>query len=77
MEWREPVMINSNWYVPSMLKSADCVRWMEFKDTPDCLTKDLPSNGDYTSVQLHRASGFITNLLNFKDLTERFAITIN
>lgn len=67
MEWREPTMINVNW-------------WVEFVDSPAvrehrALLKLSPSNvssakGQLSSVQINRAAGFITGLLDFKDLLE-------
>ncbi|KAJ3097428.1 hypothetical protein HDU97_004876 [Phlyctochytrium planicorne] len=60
LEWREPSMINVNW-------------WCQFRDHPnhpkDLLTKPLPK-GQLTPFQLERASGFITRLLEFKTLIE-------
>ncbi|KAJ3309967.1 hypothetical protein HDV04_005469 [Boothiomyces sp. JEL0838] len=58
LEWREPSMINVNW-------------WCQLVDHPehqlDLLTKP-PPKGVLTSFQIKRAAGLITNLLNFNDM---------
>ncbi|KAJ3293426.1 hypothetical protein HK104_004461 [Borealophlyctis nickersoniae] len=60
LEWREPSMINVNW-------------WGEFVDHPDYkqVAEDkLPPPGILTSFQIHRAAGLINNLLDFKALLD-------
>ncbi|KAI8585099.1 acyltransferase ChoActase/COT/CPT [Geranomyces variabilis] len=60
LEWREPSMINVNW-------------WCQFIDHPahpkDLLRKP-PPKGVLTTFQIQRAAGLITNMLNFKDLVD-------
>ncbi|KAJ3150271.1 hypothetical protein HDU86_006662 [Geranomyces michiganensis] len=60
LEWREPSMINVNW-------------WCQFVDHPahpkDLLRKP-PPKGVLTTFQIQRAAGLISNMLNFKDLVD-------
>ncbi|KAI8820843.1 acyltransferase ChoActase/COT/CPT [Fimicolochytrium jonesii] len=60
LEWREPSMINVNW-------------WGQFKDHPrhpkDLLRKP-PPKGVLSTFQIQRAAGLISNMLNFKDLVD-------
>jgi carnitine O-acetyltransferase len=61
LKWREPSMINVNW-------------WCEFKDHPE-QPKELlikkPPPGVISSFQVMRAAGLITNFLNFNDFLNR------
>ncbi|CAI2169322.1 5598_t:CDS:10 [Funneliformis geosporum] len=54
LEWREPTLINVNW-------------WCEFKDHPNGILKQTLPKGQVTDFQINRAAGFISNLLSFND----------
>ncbi|KAI9138798.1 acyltransferase ChoActase/COT/CPT [Paraphysoderma sedebokerense] len=63
LEWREALMINSNW-------------WILFKDHP-MQPKELfeinhgrMGKGEFTAFQLKRAAGLISNALNYKEFIE-------
>ncbi|KAI8918627.1 acyltransferase ChoActase/COT/CPT [Powellomyces hirtus] len=60
LEWREPSLINVNW-------------WCQFVDHPahpkDLLRKP-PPKGVLTTFQIQRAAGLISNMLNFKELVD-------
>nr|KAJ3423289.1 hypothetical protein HK105_006666 [Polyrhizophydium stewartii] len=61
LEWREPSLINVNW-------------WCAFKNHPqqdNTLMRKPPPKGVFSSFQVHRAAGIITNALNFKELLDR------
>jgi hypothetical protein len=59
-------MINVNW-------------WLNFRDTPSIIPfiKNPPPKGEISSVQITRASGIISNLLNFKEALDRFVVQIS
>ncbi|CAG8477057.1 5840_t:CDS:10 [Funneliformis mosseae] len=54
LEWREPTLINVNW-------------WCEFKDHPNGILKQTIPKGQVTDFQINRTAGFISNLLDFND----------
>ncbi|KAG0228524.1 Carnitine O-acetyltransferase mitochondrial [Actinomortierella wolfii] len=54
LEWREPSMINVNW-------------WAQFKDSPAFNLEKAPERGVISDVQLKRAANYTTSLLNFND----------
>ncbi|KAI9341030.1 acyltransferase ChoActase/COT/CPT [Zopfochytrium polystomum] len=60
LEWREPSLINVNW-------------WCQFKDHPKGLVPK-PKDGGVTEFQLERASGLISSLLDFKTLIDKEAL---
>jgi carnitine O-acetyltransferase len=62
LSWRAPLMINSNWFLS--------MRDQHLPFVQDYLNRSTVSKGIFTSEQLQRASGFITNLLNYKELIE-------
>ncbi|KAF9116644.1 Carnitine O-acetyltransferase mitochondrial [Mortierella sp. AM989] len=55
LEWREPSMINVNW-------------WAQFKDSPSFNLEQTPARGVISDVQLQRAANYTSSLLNFNDL---------
>ncbi|KAI9096994.1 acyltransferase ChoActase/COT/CPT [Phlyctochytrium arcticum] len=66
--WREPLMINSNWY-------------MIMRDHPETPSELLSGSdrrsGQYTPFQLTRAAGFISNLLTYKDMVDNELIPVS
>ncbi|KAF9969969.1 Carnitine O-acetyltransferase mitochondrial [Actinomortierella ambigua] len=54
LEWREPSMINVNW-------------WAQFKDSPTFNLEQSPAHGVISDVQLQRAANYTSSLLNFND----------
>ncbi|RIA89411.1 acyltransferase ChoActase/COT/CPT [Glomus cerebriforme] len=54
LEWREPSLINVNW-------------WCEFKDHPSGILKQTLPKGQITDFQINRTAGFISNLLSFNE----------
>ncbi|KAJ3313799.1 hypothetical protein HDU76_002555 [Blyttiomyces sp. JEL0837] len=60
LEWREPSLINVNW-------------WCQFKDHPKGVIAP-PPKGTVTDFQIERASGLISNLLNFKEMLDSESI---
>ena len=61
LEWREPSLINVNW-------------WCEFIDhsqQPKDLLVKVPPKGVISSFQVSRAAGLITGLLNFCDMLDK------
>ncbi|CAG8579603.1 2587_t:CDS:10 [Ambispora leptoticha] len=54
LEWREPSLINVNW-------------WCEFRDPVSGILKENPLKGQITDFQINRAAGIISNLLNFNE----------
>ncbi|KAJ3219356.1 hypothetical protein HDU67_001575 [Dinochytrium kinnereticum] len=60
LEWREPSMINVNW-------------WCQFKDHPNHpaeLLSTCPPKGETTKFQIERASGFVHRLLQYKKVLD-------
>ncbi|KAI9295978.1 acyltransferase ChoActase/COT/CPT [Neoconidiobolus thromboides FSU 785] len=57
LEYREPTLLNVNW-------------WCEFKDHPNGLVNN-PIKGKTTDLQIERAAGLITGILNFNDALNR------
>ncbi|KAJ3353900.1 hypothetical protein GGF32_002758 [Allomyces javanicus] len=60
LEWRVPLMINSNW-------------WLNLKDDhlPEVQAAlDRKGTGEYTPVQVRRAAGLVSNLLSYKELLD-------
>ncbi|KAJ3026499.1 UNVERIFIED_CONTAM: hypothetical protein HDU68_005535 [Siphonaria sp. JEL0065] len=57
LEWREPSLINVNW-------------WCQLVDPVDGLVK-TPPESPITDFQLKRAAGFISNMLDFKGLVDQ------
>ncbi|KAI1316638.1 Carnitine O-acetyltransferase mitochondrial [Mortierella claussenii] len=55
LEWREPSMINVNW-------------WAQFKDSPSFNLEQAPARGAISDVQIQRAANYASSLLNFNDL---------
>ncbi|KAF9359875.1 Carnitine O-acetyltransferase mitochondrial [Mortierella sp. AD094] len=55
LEWREPSMINVNW-------------WAQFKDSPTFNLEQAPARGVISDVQIQRAANYTSSLLNFNDL---------
>ncbi|KAF9414228.1 Carnitine O-acetyltransferase mitochondrial, partial [Entomortierella beljakovae] len=55
LEWREPSMINVNW-------------WAQIKDSPSFNLEQAPARGVISDVQLQRAANYTSSLLNFNDL---------
>ncbi|KAG0303987.1 hypothetical protein BGZ98_006057 [Dissophora globulifera] len=55
LEWREPSMINVNW-------------WAQFKDSPTFNLDQAPPRGTISDAQLQRAANYTSSLLNFNDL---------
>ncbi|KAI8924064.1 acyltransferase ChoActase/COT/CPT [Entophlyctis helioformis] len=68
LSWREPLLINSNWFLLTA----------PHPDTPRALMTDgdraRPATGQFTDFQLLRAAGFVSNLVTFKDMLEREVI---
>ncbi|KAG5463001.1 MAG: hypothetical protein BJ554DRAFT_2457 [Olpidium bornovanus] len=60
LEWREPSYVNVNW-------------WGQFKDMPDMpsTAHGAPTTGKATPLQVRRASGLLSNLLNYSDMLNR------
>ncbi|KAF8941640.1 acyltransferase ChoActase/COT/CPT [Dissophora ornata] len=54
LEWREPSMINVNW-------------WAQFKDSPTFNLDQAPQRGVISDVQIQRAANYASSLLNFND----------
>ncbi|KAG0002293.1 Carnitine O-acetyltransferase mitochondrial [Entomortierella chlamydospora] len=55
LEWREPSMINVNW-------------WSQFRDSPTFNLEQAPARGVISDVQIQRAANYTSSLLNFNDL---------
>ncbi|KAG9326474.1 hypothetical protein KVV02_001653 [Mortierella alpina] len=55
LEWREPSMINVNW-------------WAQFKDSPHFNLEHAPAGGVVSDVQIQRAANYASSLLTFNDL---------
>ncbi|OAQ27852.1 acyltransferase ChoActase/COT/CPT [Linnemannia elongata AG-77] len=55
LEWREPSMINVNW-------------WAQFKDSPQFNLDQAPARGVVSDVQIQRAANYASSLLSFNDL---------
>nr|CAG8564833.1 11735_t:CDS:10 [Entrophospora candida] len=55
LEWREPSLINVNW-------------WCEFVDPVDGILKQPPPKGQVSDFQINRMTGLISNLLSFNDI---------
>ncbi|KAF9152606.1 hypothetical protein BG015_005003 [Linnemannia schmuckeri] len=55
LEWREPSMINVNW-------------WAQFKDSPQFNLDQAPTRGVISDVQIQRAANYASSLLTFNDL---------
>ncbi|KAF9572347.1 Carnitine O-acetyltransferase mitochondrial [Mortierella alpina] len=55
LEWREPSMINVNW-------------WAQFKDSPHFNLEQAPARGVVSDVQIQRAANYASSLLTFNDL---------
>ncbi|KAF9954568.1 hypothetical protein BGZ72_004479 [Mortierella alpina] len=55
LEWREPSMINVNW-------------WAQFKDSPHFNLEHAPPRGVVSDVQIQRAANYASSLLTFNDL---------
>ncbi|KAF9183248.1 hypothetical protein BGZ50_004367 [Haplosporangium sp. Z 11] len=54
LEWREPSMINVNW-------------WAQFKDSPQFNLDQSPTRGVISDVQIQRAANYASSLLTFND----------
>ncbi|KAI7826128.1 acyltransferase ChoActase/COT/CPT [Gamsiella multidivaricata] len=54
LEWREPSMINVNW-------------WAQFKDSPTFNLEQAPARGVVSDVQIQRAANYASSLLTFND----------
>ncbi|KAF8982110.1 Carnitine O-acetyltransferase mitochondrial [Entomortierella lignicola] len=54
LEWREPSMINVNW-------------WAQFKDSPTFNLEQAPARGVISDVQIQRAANYTSSLLTFND----------
>ncbi|KAG0205355.1 Carnitine O-acetyltransferase mitochondrial [Mortierella sp. GBA30] len=54
LEWREPSMINVNW-------------WAQFKDSPTFNLEQAPARGVISDVQIQRAANYASSLLTFSD----------
>ncbi|CAO3566801.1 unnamed protein product [Mortierella alpina] len=55
LEWREPSMINVNW-------------WAQFKDSPHFHLEHAPARGVVSDIQIQRAANYASSLLTFNDL---------
>ncbi|KAJ3018681.1 UNVERIFIED_CONTAM: hypothetical protein HDU68_011024 [Siphonaria sp. JEL0065] len=62
LEWREPSLINVNW-------------WCQLVDPVDGLVK-TPRESPITDFQLKRAAGFISNMLDFKVLVDQLGVVL-
>jgi carnitine O-acetyltransferase len=54
LEWREPSMINVNW-------------WAQFKDSPLFTLEQAPTRGVISDVQIQRAANYASSLLTFNE----------
>ncbi|KAF9429658.1 Carnitine O-acetyltransferase mitochondrial [Podila epigama] len=61
LEWREPSMINVNW-------------WAQFKDSPNFNLEQAPARGVISDVQIQRAANYASSLLTFNDLVNTEAL---
>jgi Choline/Carnitine o-acyltransferase len=62
MEYREPTLINVNW-------------WCAFKDHPKHpldLLRHPPPDDILTAFQIERAAGLINNMLNYKAILDKY-----
>ena len=63
--WRDPLLINSNWFINFCDYPSPAHRELLQK------TRGRFERGSFTSFQVMRAAGLITNMLNYKDLIDR------
>ncbi|KAG0257244.1 hypothetical protein BG011_004066 [Mortierella polycephala] len=54
LEWREPSMINVNW-------------WAQFKDSPQFNLEHSPARGVISDIQIQRAANYASSLLTFNE----------
>ncbi|KAI9313766.1 acyltransferase ChoActase/COT/CPT [Dichotomocladium elegans] len=66
LEWREPLMVNSNWYI---LGKND-------PNTPPSLLSNRPPAGVFTHFQIHRAAHLTVRCLDYKEIIEKEAIPV-
>ncbi|RKP26829.1 acyltransferase ChoActase/COT/CPT [Syncephalis pseudoplumigaleata] len=63
LEWREPSMINVNW-------------WAQFTDGPSGLFHPAPPRGEFTAFQIRRAASFTSGLLDINDQLNNQTYTV-
>ena len=63
LEWRDPLMINSNWYI---LGRDDANQPKELLENGG-----IRPAGEFTYFQLHRAAHFINRAMEFKEALEQ------
>ncbi|KAL7750926.1 hypothetical protein RI367_003505 [Sorochytrium milnesiophthora] len=68
-EWREPLLINSNWWMSFRYDHVDYMR-----EAAQRGELERRGYGEFSQVQLRRAAGLVSNLLNFKELLESESI---
>ncbi|KAF9366843.1 Carnitine O-acetyltransferase mitochondrial [Mortierella sp. NVP85] len=61
LEWREPSMINVNW-------------WAQFKDSPLFTLEQAPARGVISDVQIQRAANYTSSLLTFNEYVNSQAL---
>lgn len=64
LEWRDPLMVNSNWY---MLGVNDPNHPQELLTT----NAGVLPNGEFTHFQIHRAAHLIHRGLEYKEILEK------
>jgi hypothetical protein len=70
LEWREPIMLNVKFVFEPFNQFS---WWMQFYDNEQVepFLKDPPAKGSYSDVQIKRAAGLISGLLEFKQELDR------
>ncbi|KAI3652212.1 hypothetical protein MP228_003515 [Amoeboaphelidium protococcarum] len=67
LSWREPLIVNSNWFLAMKEHPQHPQNLKHYSQPP-------VQEGRFTSFQIHRAAGFITNALNMKEAIDNRSI---